>query len=101
MKMTKQEASDLFDSLDVDKNGVVTQEELAMMNNHKQHMLELEKEKAEMQKFLSSVGLAKFATKLHDFGIERVSDLSDKELVTAQLLKEDIGMSDEEAGKLL
>ena len=72
-----------------------------MMKNHKKHMLELEKEKAAMQKYLSSLGLAKYATKLHDFGIERVSDLSDKHLVSKKVLKEEIGMSDEEAKKLL
>ena len=99
--MTKEEASALFDQLDTDGNGVVTQEELALMKNHKKHLVTLEKEKDELKKHLCGKNLGEFATKLYEHGIEQVADLSDPHLVDAQMLTDEIGMTNEQAAKCL
>ena len=68
---------------------------------HKKHILEAEKEKVEMRQLLEVNGLEAFESKLHEFGLQRASDLADEHLATTEVLREDIGMGDIEIARFL
>lgn len=50
----------------------------------------------QMDDFLRSAGLEKYIDSFHDFGLESLEDLADPDIITAESLQSQIGLTDEE-----